>query len=91
MIGFGDHESVSRDHELPNERVHRVIRERIVSGEYEPGSQLPTVGELAESFSVSRATVVKAMRQLQSDGYVVNRARWASFVSDSLPGAPEAT
>ena len=75
-----------RDHELPNERVYRVIRERIDQGKYKPGQQLPTVGELAESLSVSRATVVKAMRQLQADGYVVSRARWASFVSDSPPG-----
>jgi GntR family transcriptional regulator len=78
---------VPRDHELPNERVYREIRERIISGDYRPGSQLPTVGELAESFSVSRATVVKAMKQLQADGYVVSRARWASFVSDSPPKA----
>jgi DNA-binding GntR family transcriptional regulator len=81
---------VPRDHELPNERVYRVIRERIGSGEYQPGSQLPTVGELAESLSVSRATVVKAMRQLQADGYVTSRARWASFVADSPPAAPGA-
>ena len=80
-----------RDHELPNERVYRVIKERIVSGEYEPGSQLPTVGELAGSFSVSRATVVKAMRRLQADGYVISRARWASFVADGPPDAPRAT
>ena len=79
-----------RDHELPNERVYRVIRERIDAGEYVPGQQLPTVGELAENLSVSRATVVKAMRQLQADGYVVSRARWASFVSDSPPTTPGA-
>jgi GntR family transcriptional regulator len=87
MIRFGDHASVPRDHELPSERVYREIRERIISGDYQPGSQLPTVGELAESFSVSRATVVKAMKQLQADGYVVSRARWASFVSDNPPKA----
>ena len=90
-VSPGDHESVPRDHELPNERVYRVIKERIGSGEYQPGSQLPTVGELAGSFAVSRATIVKAMKQLQDDGYVVSRARWASFVADSPPGAPGAT
>jgi DNA-binding GntR family transcriptional regulator len=78
---------VPRDHELPNERVYRVIRERIMSGEYQPGQQLPTVGHFAETLSVSRATVVKAMRQLQADGYVVSRARWASFAADTPPRA----
>jgi DNA-binding GntR family transcriptional regulator len=76
---------VARDHELPSERVYRVIAERITAGHYQPGQQLPTIGQLAESLSVSRATVVKAMARLQADGYVVSRARWASFVSDNPP------
>ena len=77
-----------RDHELPSERAYRVIAERITTGDYQPGQQLPTVGQLAESLSVSRATVVKAMARLQADGYVVSRARWASFVSDNPPTTP---
>jgi DNA-binding GntR family transcriptional regulator len=76
---------MERGHELPNEYVYRVIRERIGSGEYQPGQQMPTVGNLAESLSASRATVVKALRRLQEDGYVVSRKRWASFVADNPP------
>lgn len=76
---------MERGHELPNEYVYRVIRERIGSGEYQPGQQIPTVGNLAESLSASRATVVKALRRLQDDGYVVSRKRWASFVADNPP------
>jgi GntR family transcriptional regulator/MocR family aminotransferase len=79
---------VARDHELPSERVYRVIAGRITTGHYQPGQQLPTVGQLAESLGVSRATVVKAMARLQADGYVVSRARWASFVSDNPPTPP---
>jgi DNA-binding GntR family transcriptional regulator len=79
---------VTRDHELPSERVYRVIAERITAGDYQPGQQLPTVGQLAESLSVSRATVVKAMARLQADGYVISRARWASFVADNPPTTP---
>jgi DNA-binding GntR family transcriptional regulator len=76
---------MERGHELPSEYVYRVIRERIGSGEYQPGQQIPTVGNLAESLSASRATVVKALRRLQEDGYVVSRKRWASFVADNPP------
>jgi DNA-binding GntR family transcriptional regulator len=76
---------MERGHELPNEYVYRVIRERIGSGEYQPGQQIPTVGNLAESLGASRATVVKALRRLQEDGYVVSRKRWASFVADNPP------
>jgi DNA-binding GntR family transcriptional regulator len=72
-------------HELPSEYVYRVIRERIGSGEYQPGQQIPTVGDLAESLGAARATVVKALRRLQEDGYVVSRKRWASFVADNPP------
>jgi DNA-binding GntR family transcriptional regulator len=76
---------MERGHELPSEYVYRVIRERIGSGEYQPGQQIPTVGNLAGSLSASRATVVKALRRLQEDGYVVSRKRWASFVADNPP------
>jgi DNA-binding GntR family transcriptional regulator len=76
---------MERGHELPNEYVYRVIRERIGSGEYQPGQQIPTVGNLADSLGASRATVVKALRRLQEDGYVVSRKRWASFVADNPP------
>jgi DNA-binding GntR family transcriptional regulator len=76
---------MERGHELPSEYVYRVIRERIGSGEYEPGQQIPTVGSLAESLGAARATVVKALRRLQEDGYVVSRKRWASFVADNPP------
>ena len=76
---------MERGHELPNEYVYRVIRERIGSGEYQPGQQMPTVGNLADSLGASRATVVKALRRLQEDGYVVSRKRWASFVADNPP------
>jgi DNA-binding GntR family transcriptional regulator len=76
---------MERGHELPSEYVYRVIRERIGSGEYQPGQQIPTVGNLADSLGASRATVVKALRRLQEDGYVVSRKRWASFVADNPP------
>jgi DNA-binding GntR family transcriptional regulator len=78
---------VARDQELPHERVYRVMKERIDSGEYRPGQQLPTIGELAQSLSVSRATVVKGMKRLQDDGLVISRARWASFVAGE-PDSP---
>jgi DNA-binding GntR family transcriptional regulator len=76
---------MERGRELPSEYVYRVIRERIGSGEYQPGQQIPTVGNLADSLGASRATVVKALRRLQEDGYVVSRKRWASFVADNPP------
>jgi DNA-binding GntR family transcriptional regulator len=76
---------MERGHELPSEYVYRVIRERIGSGEYQPGQQIPTVGHLADSLGTARATVVKALRRLQEDGYVVSRKRWASFVADNPP------
>jgi DNA-binding GntR family transcriptional regulator len=77
---------MERGRELPSEYAYRVIRERIASGEYRPGQQLPTVGDLTESLQVARATVVKALARLQQDGYVVSRKRWASFVADNPPG-----
>lgn len=70
-----------RSHELPSERVTDDLRARVEGGEWQPGEALPTVSELAASYSVSRATVAKAVRVLVDEGLLVTRARWGTFVS----------
>lgn len=50
--------------------VSSAIEQRIVSGELQPGTQLPTEQELAEQFGVNRSTVREAIRQLEQEGLV---------------------
>jgi GntR family transcriptional regulator len=47
-----------------------TLREAILSGQYADGRRLPTEAELAESQSLSRQTVRRAMQELVSDGLV---------------------
>ena len=53
--------------ELPSERVEREIRQRIVTGQYPPNSQLPPMDDLASEFGVSRGTVASVLRKLASE------------------------
>lgn len=51
-------------------RVMEAIRERISSGRYPAGSQIPTEEELSDEFGVSRPTVQKAVSILTMEGWV---------------------
>ena len=48
------------------EDVVEQIREAIVEGRLKPGDRLPPQRELKDLFQVSRATVMEAMRVLES-------------------------
>jgi len=57
------------------------LRARIVAGDLTAGSQLPTESELAQQFSVSRGTVIKAIDLLVAEGIVTKRQGAGSFVA----------
>jgi GntR family transcriptional regulator len=59
---------------LKYEQIAEALRARIADGEFAAGALLPSGRDLAEQWSVSRATVVKAMDVLRTDGLVVARA-----------------
>jgi DNA-binding FadR family transcriptional regulator len=58
------------------------IRRKIESGEYRPGSRMPSENDLAEGYGVSRTTVRTVINALRADGSVVVEQR---------PGHPRAT
>jgi 5'-deoxynucleotidase YfbR-like HD superfamily hydrolase len=58
------------DPRRPYAKVAGSIRAAILSGELEPGSQLPTVAQLAELFGVAKGTVDSAIRSLRDEGFV---------------------
>ena len=49
-----------------HEEIVNVIQKQIMSGVIAPGSKLPTERELAENFTVNRATVREALRKLEN-------------------------
>jgi GntR family transcriptional regulator len=54
-------------------RLRQALRERVTSGEWRPGDQLPTIRQLGELYGVSRVTVVQALDTLAHEGVLV---RW---------------
>lgn len=66
-------------------QVYSVLRGHILRGELRPGEKLPPTRTLAETLSVSRATVAEAYEQLRAEGYVRGRTGSGTFVADSIP------
>ena len=61
------------------------IRSQIVSGQYDPGSRLPTRAELLEEYSASNSTVQQALDDLIRNGFVETRGRAGTFVAQHPP------
>ncbi len=70
-------------------QVYASLRERIESGEYEPGSSLPAERQLVKDYGVSRITIVKAMDTLEREGFVERQQGRGTFVLEQ--SAEEAT
>lgn len=56
------------------------LQRRIDSGEYPPGSMLPSEHQLTAEFAVARPTVVRALRTLRADGWITTQQGKGSFV-----------
>lgn len=70
---------------LQYERIKSFILDGIDDGEWPAGSLLPSENQLAEKFSLSRMTVNRAIKELESDG-VVERVRGkGTFVAPPKP------
>jgi putative hydrolase of HD superfamily len=80
------------DKRPPNVQIAASIRAAILSGELEPGAQLPAGHELAKFFGVSRMTVQTAVRTLREEGFVRSRTGSGVYVRDqaSLPAPSQA-
>lgn len=61
------------------------LRRMILAGRIAPGSRLPSSRALADDLGVSRATVVLAYEQLESEGYLDGRPGAGMYVAPSLP------
>ena len=75
------------DPRRPYVKIASAIRAAILSGELQPGTQLPSGEDLAEFFDVARNTVGSAIRLLRDEGFVRSEAGHGVWVRDqaSIP------
>ena len=71
---------------LKYEEIAESLRARIAAGEFAPGEIVPSGRDLAEQWSVSRATAIKAMDVLRNDG-VVEARQGTGFIVTETPVA----
>ena len=68
-------------------KVKKVIKQRIVSGEWPPEDRIPSENDLVASLGVSRMTVHRALRELTTEGYLTRVQGVGTFVSPRKPVA----
>jgi DNA-binding LacI/PurR family transcriptional regulator len=67
------------------DRIVRVLRQEILSGQRLPGAKLPTYDAIVEQFGVTRPTVARGLRALRSEGLVTADGTRGVFVASSFP------
>lgn len=74
------------DHESPIPlyyQLKEVLEEKIKEGTWKEGDKVPSEKQLMEIYSVSRATVRKALSELMTDGLIFTKQGSGTFVSKS--------
>ncbi|MCP4966897.1 MAG: winged helix-turn-helix transcriptional regulator, partial [bacterium] len=61
------------DPKPPFQQVANHLRAAILTGEFGPGDQLPTGGQLSEMYGVARMTVQKALQILRDEDLIISR------------------
>src|SRR5947208_9911627 len=75
MVGGDSGGTQVAENRKPRHReVFETLLQEIASGRFQPGDRLPTEAELAKTFSASRSTIARAMRDLKGRG-VLSRQR----------------
>src|SRR6202041_944511 len=65
--------------------LYASLRAAILEGRLHPATRLPATRDLACQYRLSRGTIVSAVEQLKSEGYVEARTGSGTYVSNTLP------
>lgn len=70
-------------------QLANILRDRIVSGVWKPGEEVPTLEELVQEFSVARVTVRQAVQTLVEEQMLSSQRGRRTFVTFEPPAATE--
>jgi|YelNatPaOPRAMG01_1025707.scaffolds.fasta_scaffold00436_20 GntR family transcriptional regulator len=62
-------------------KIRESLREKILKGDYPPGSKIPSEQELMQEYHVSRITVIRAVNELVQEGLLFRKQGKGTFVS----------
>ncbi|MGW0628902.1 winged helix-turn-helix domain-containing protein [Streptomyces sp. NPDC002758] len=65
-------------------QILEILRARIRDGAYPPGSDMPSVLDVAAEFDVAASTVQRAMAALRAEGLIITWSGRGSHVADPL-------
>src|SRR5271154_2113953 len=65
--------------------LYASLRSAILEGRLHPAARIPATRDLARQYRLSRGTIVNAIDQLKSEGYVQARTGSGTYVSNTLP------
>src|ERR1700689_3481773 len=65
--------------------LRNALRAEILKGRITPGSRLPASRELARQYQLARGTILAALDELQSEGYLEGRRGSGTYVAKILP------
>ena len=63
-------------------QIMQKVRDTIASGEWQPGTKIPSVRELAGLFEVNPNTMQRAMLELEREGLLVSERTAGRFVTE---------
>jgi len=63
-------------------RIHEEVRQKILDGTYPPGMRLPPDSEFHKQWKVNKTTVIRALNDLEREGFIVRRQGSGSYVTD---------
>lgn len=66
-------------------QAYREIAQLVLTGRLKPGMRMPSSRALAAELGVARNTILLAMEQLMSEGYLETRRGSGTYVAASLP------
>lgn len=68
-------------------RISSAIQQAIRDGRLRPGDALPGSRALAEDLEVNRNTVIAALQELESEGWLESQPKRGTFVASPIPSA----
>ncbi|SDR63731.1 transcriptional regulator, GntR family [Rhizobiales bacterium GAS113] len=92
MVQSASSASARRAQRTGARQIYEALRDQVLSGVYETGSQLPSSRSLANELSVSRTTVTVAYEQLVAEGFIeVRQGARPRVTSSLLDSGPRST